>query len=58
MIEGEDNLYPTALGLADPEDDESEDPEADRVEAVASAMKHYEIDYAKVLINQNESVSD
>lgn len=48
MIEGEDNLYPTALGLADPEDDESEDPEADRAEAVAFAMKHYEIDYAKV----------
>lgn len=52
LIEGENSLYPTAVGLAEPEDDEEDEENEGR------AMKHYEIDYAKVMIKQNESVSE
>ena len=52
VIQGEDSLYPTAVGLAEPEDDEEDEDNAGK------AMKHYEIDYAKVMIKQNESVSE
>ena len=51
IIEGEDSLYPTAVGLAEPEEEEDEDNEG-------RAMRHYEIDYAKVMIMQNQSVSE
>ena len=52
LIEGENSLYPTAVGLAEQEDDEEDEENEGR------AMKHYEIDYAKVMIKQNESVSE
>ena len=55
VIEGEDSLYPTAIGLAEPEDDDEDDEENN---TGAAAMRHYEIDYAKVQIRQNTCVSD
>ena len=54
VIEGEDSLYPTAVGLAEPDSAEEDEQE----NSGAAAMRHYEIDYAKVKISQNESVSD
>ena len=52
VVEGEDSLYPTAVGLAQPETEKYTEFDATQQEEEKSAaMKHYEIDYAKVTIN-------
>ena len=53
-------MYPTAVGIEDDGDygTEGEDEEGKQPSEVQNAVKHYQRDYARVDLHQNESVSE